>query len=260
MATPAAASRRRGGRARDIAWLVVAAILGLLFVLTITDGVVAVVLGHWADVAGLPITLLLSGWGAGGAWRRTSWGAEQRAGTARRRLIDVRGFMLFLPNGYESYARRDDTDVVIALRSVIVMITLVLGSFGSTLATVMAASNGAVLPWIGLIAALAIASFASCTFITTRPLDCTSDASLAAGYVSSVCLQITFATSLALFSFTFAFIGNAAWIYGAGAAIALLWLWSRIAPTGRTIARDQRRTSGQGCPRSLVTALRVKSA
>src|SRR4051812_40945336 len=177
MATPAAASRRRRGRVRDIAWLVVAAILGLLFVLTITDGVVAVVLGHWADVAGLPITLLLSGWGAGGAWRRTSWGAEQRAGTARRRLIDVRGFMLFLPNGYESYARRDDTDVVIALRSVIVMITLVLGSFGSTLATVMAASNGAVLPWIGLIAALAIASFASCTFITTRPLDCTSDAS-----------------------------------------------------------------------------------
>jgi hypothetical protein len=37
-------------------------------------------------------------------------------------------------------------------------------------------------------------------------------------------------------------------------------MWLRIAPTGRSIARDQRRISGQGCERSLVTALRVKSA
>jgi len=40
---------------------------------------------------------------------------------------------------------------------------------------------------------------------------------------------------------------------------SLLWMWSRIAPTGRMIAGDQHRISAHGCGRSLVEALPVKS-
>jgi hypothetical protein len=110
-----------------------------------------------------------------------------------------------------------------------------------------------------LLAAFATSSYGTCHFATTRPLDCSSDEALAAGYAASVCLRITFATSLALFAYTFAVISGTVWIYATGAALSLLWLWSQIAPTNRMIAGDQRRISGQGCGRSLVEALRVKS-
>jgi hypothetical protein len=179
---------------------------------------------------------------------------EPRAARAEnRRRIDLRGFLLFLPNGYESYARRNDPNLVIALRSVVVVITPLIGAIGSAIAAVLEPAHGPVAPWLALLSLFAISNYATCRLITTRPLDCASDASLAAGYISSVCLRITFATSLALFAYTFAIIAERAWLYAVGAVSSLLWLWSEIAPTGRTIARDQRRISSQGCDRSLVT-------
>jgi hypothetical protein len=157
------------------------------------------------------------------------------------------------------YTRRPDADIARAWRSIVFVITLVLGSIGSALAALSFVPSGHTALWLLLLAAFTASSYATCRFATTRPLDCSSDGALAAGYATSICLRITFATSLALFAYTFAVISGTVWIYTIGAAVSLLWMWSLIAPTGRMIAGDQRRISAQGCGRSLVEALPVKS-
>ncbi len=182
-----------------------------------------------------------------------------RSGPPARRRFDRRAFLLFVPNGYEIYARRADADIAVALRSIIVVITLGFGAFGAALAAVVQSTHAAVAPWFALLGVLTVSNYVMSRFITTRPLDCTSDTNLAAGYVSAVCLRITFAASLGLFAYSFAVIAGQVWIYVVGGTISVFWLWLDVAPTQRAIARDQRRISTQGCARSLVVALRVES-
>jgi hypothetical protein len=258
---PKQPDERPRGRARDIIWLTVAAFLVLLFVVDLVESVIAIAQRDWTNVAGAPAALLFFWWTARGAWRRTSWGARRRQAKDATRTspsrwrVDMRGFMLFLPNGYESYRRRADADVLVALRSIIVMFSIVLFVFAMTLATFPDLPNGAVVPWVPLLAALAASSLNAARLVTTQPLDCSSDDALATAYIPVVCLRLALAGSIALFGLTFTLLGGPAWTYYPAALCSLIWLWTGVAPTRRTLARDQRRMSGQGCDRSLTGAL-----
>jgi len=248
-------------RTKDIIWLTVAAFLALLFVVDLVESLIAIAQRDWTDLAGAPAALLFFWWTARGAWRRTSWGARRRQAKDAARTspsrwrVDMPGFLLFLPNGYESYTRRENANMLVALRSIIVMFSIVLFVFASTLATFPDLPNGAVVPWVPLLAVLVASSLNASRLVTNQPLDCSSDDALAAGYIPVVCLRLALAGSIALFGLTFTLLGGPAWTYYPAAACSLIWLWTGVAPTRSTLARDQRRMAGQGCDRSLTDAL-----
>jgi hypothetical protein len=84
-----------------------------------------------------------------------------------------------------------------------------------------------------------------------RPLDCGSDAALAASYRTRFFLRI----ALALLGFVgFLLTGNPA-VYPIGAAFTVVG-FARLAPTAGNLARDQQELGRTGCPRRLVAALR----
>ena len=84
-----------------------------------------------------------------------------------------------------------------------------------------------------------------------RPLDCTSDASLAASYRTRFFVLVACAESSALAGFALAFVAGALWLYYLGAAFAVVG-FAHAAPTVRQVRRDQERLGDQGCRRSLV--------
>jgi hypothetical protein len=92
-----------------------------------------------------------------------------------------------------------------------------------------------------------------------RPLDCTSDATLANGYRTRFFLRIAFSEAAALLGFVAFFLTSAWWPYPLGAAIALAG-FARAAPTAAHLAADQDELATRGCGRSLVNALRHPSA
>jgi hypothetical protein len=248
-------------RVRDIIWLTVAAFLALLFVVDLVESVIAIAQRDWAQLPGAPFALLFFWWTTRGAWRRTSWGKRRREarkatrGANSRWYVDLRSFRLLLPNGYESYTRRDDADGMIALRSIVVVMTGVVLFFASIIATFPGLPNGAVMPWLALLAVIAAAALNTARLLTHQPLDCSSEDALAGAYITMVCLRLVLSESVALFALTFTLLGGPAWTYYVGAACSLVWLWVGVAPTRSTLARDQRRIAEQGCDRSLVDAL-----
>jgi hypothetical protein len=246
---------------RDAVWLTVAALLALLFVVDLVENIVAVARQEWSVLPGAPFALLFFWWAARGAWRRTSWGSRRRAAKRASRnmesiwRVDWRSFTLFLPNGTESYMRRNDADLRIALRSIVVVFSGALLFLASFLATFPDLPNGAVMPWLALLAVIAAASLNTARLLTHQPLDCSSDDALAAAYMPMMCIRLALAESIALFALTFTFLGGPAWTYYVGAACSLIWLWAGVAPTRSTLARDQRHLAEQGCERSLAAAL-----
>jgi hypothetical protein len=88
-----------------------------------------------------------------------------------------------------------------------------------------------------------------------RPLDCTSDISLAAAYRTMFFLRIAFAESTALFGFVGTFVTDARWMYFVGAAFTAVGM-ARAAPTRGSFGRMQAELDDAGCHRSLVSALR----
>jgi hypothetical protein len=254
-------AERPRSRIRDIVWLMIAALLALLFVVDLVENIVAVAQHEWSVLPGAPFALLFFWWTARGAWRRTSSGRRQRqaklASHDKQSIwrVDWRAFTLFLPNGAESYVRRADADLRIALRSIVVVLSGVVLFLASFLATFPDLPNGAVMPWLALLAVIAAAGLNTARLLTHQPLDCSSDDALAAAYIPMVCIRLALAESIALFALTFTFLGGPAWTYYVGAACSLVWLWVGVAPTRSTLARDQRRIAKQGCDRSLVDAL-----
>ena len=252
---------RPRSRIRDVFWLTVAALLALLFVVDLIENIAAVAQREWSVLPGTPFALLFFWWTARGAWRQTPWGKRRREARNATRdtqsiwRVDWRAFRLFLPNGYELYTRRADADLRIALRSIVVVFSGVLLFLASFLATFPNLPNGAVMPWLALLAVIAAAALNTARLLTHQPLDCSSDDALAAAYVPMVCIRLALSESIALFALTFTFLGGPAWTYYVGAACSLIWLWVGVAPTRSTLARDQRHLGQQGCERSLVDAL-----
>ena len=93
-------------------------------------------------------------------------------------------------------------------------------------------------PWPWLLAVLGITALCvGRAALAERPLDDSSPAKLFASYQTRFFLRIAFGESIALFSFTFTFLGAPPWIYYLGGAIALVRLWTNAAPTaGRSNA------------------------
>jgi F0F1-type ATP synthase membrane subunit c/vacuolar-type H+-ATPase subunit K len=111
-------------------------------------------------------------------------------------------------------------------------------------------------PWLPILVGFAAAAVVASRLVE-RPLDCSSDAKLAASYRSRFFVRIAFGESVALLAFVFTFIGGPKWIYYVGAAITLVYFWSRVAPTRGALVRDQDALHAIGCGRSLIRALRL---
>ena len=145
-------------------------------------------------------------------------------------------------------------DGLILLRKTILSFSTALVLFGVFLA-VMDVPNGSVMPWLGVLAACAIASVVL-TRVVDKPLDCTSASTLAGTYRTRFFLRVAFAESVALFGFAFVFIGAPRWLYYLGAAFALVRFWTIAAPTRAAVGRDQQALRRRGCELSLVAVLR----
>lgn len=120
-------------------------------------------------------------------------------------------------------------------------------------------NDGPVVPWLPILlgyAAIAIAVPAA----IDQPLDCSSDAKLAASYRNRFFLRTAFGESVALLAFVFTFVGGPKWIYYVGAVITLTYFWLRVAPSRHALRRDQDALQAQGCGRSLIRILRLGQA
>lgn len=144
---------------------------------------------------------------------------------------------------------------LLVLRRVLVTFSMSLVLIGVVLVVLPSSDNASVFPWLLFLVGLAIVSLGAGR-LAEKPLDCTTDASLADTYRTRFFLRIAFAESIAMFAFVFTFIGAVKWIYFVGGAIALVRFWTAAAPTRASIAQDQQELNASGCTRSLVGALR----
>jgi hypothetical protein len=162
--------------------------------------------------------------------------------------------VFMLPGGLRSRVRRSDGDGLVLLRQVIVSFSVAIVLLGVVFPFVRGRS-GPVLPWLAVLAVLAVAVTAI-VWRFERPLDCSSQAALAGSYRTRFFLRVAFAETVALFAFVFAFIGGPGWIYYAGAAFTLIRFWTGIAPTRSVLAREQDALKTRGSDLSLIVALR----
>lgn len=162
--------------------------------------------------------------------------------------------LAFLIPGLIRRRARQSGDGLVLLRQVMESFTVSLVLFGIVL-TFLDAPAGQTWLFLAVLAVLAVVSVVVVSLVT-RPLDCTSHASLAGSYRTRFFLRVAFAQSVALFGFVFAFIGGGAVTYYAGAAFALYRYWTGIAPTRAALARDQAELQARGCNLSLVASLR----
>ena len=151
-------------------------------------------------------------------------------------------------------------DLLPGLRAVTIVLCASLVLFAGVLARLGGDPNGLpsgpIVPWVPILIFLAIPSlFVDRVSLATR-VDCSSGAKLAAAYRTQFMLRITLATTIALIAFTIAFVGGPAWIYYPAAAVALVRIWTGVAPTAAVLARDQRRLRSSGVEVPLVGALR----
>jgi hypothetical protein len=160
--------------------------------------------------------------------------------------------LLFVPGvGLRRVHRRDD--VLLATRAVVVNFSLSLVLFGCVIAS-LAMPHGSA-GWLGAVGAAALMSVVADHF-TERPLDCSSDASLAASFRARFFLRVAFAESVTLIGFMLAFTVGPKWVFYPAAAFSLWRLWTHAAPTKQALERDQAKLRDAGCRRLLVAALR----
>ncbi|MCB1002621.1 MAG: hypothetical protein KDB35_00385 [Acidimicrobiales bacterium] len=165
--------------------------------------------------------------------------------------------MILVPGGMAAEQRRADArgaDGLVLLRQLCVAFLVSLGLFGVVLAFIYAGpleDPMAFAPW--LVLAVGVGGLVGVPFVE-RPLDCASDASLAATYRTRFFLRVAAAQAPALFGFVGFFL-TAWWLYPLGLAFALVG-FARLAPTVRHLAADQEVLLASGCNRDLVHALR----
>jgi len=163
--------------------------------------------------------------------------------------------LLMLVPGYLQFKVGRQGDQLLTLRSVFVSFSTSLVVFAIVLHLLANPGPNHVLPWLWLVVLAAGMSIVSVA-VTTKPLDCESDAKLAASYRSRLFLTIAFSQSVALFGFVFAFIGAQTWIYDVAAAFALFRFWTVEPPTPQRLRQHQAALTAAGCDRSLVGAIR----
>jgi hypothetical protein len=152
-------------------------------------------------------------------------------------------------------------DGLASLRSVFVSFVITGVAVGVVVA-ILAATNdsadaGGLAPAVLVVGALGVVALAAVGVAARRPLDCTSDESLASTYTSRFFLQIAIAESVAMAGFVAFLVTDQPVVYPLGvvfAAFGFAWL----APTARHLARDQQRLQLAGCGRSVVAALRAR--
>ena len=88
---------------------------------------------------------------------------------------------------------------------------------------------------------LAVISVVLVRLVTSRPLDCSTDAMLAGSYRTRFFATIAVTEAVALLGFVFTFIGAPAWTFDAGAVFAILRLWTTNAPTRSGLLRTRTR-------------------
>jgi hypothetical protein len=154
-------------------------------------------------------------------------------------------------------ARRPNAkDYLIELRAVFLAFSGSLVAFAIVLPLVGGARDPKVLPWLAILAAMALLTTAATEVLVRKPLDCATPVLLAQTYRARFFLVIAFSELVALFGFVSAFIGGPIWIYDVGAAFALFRFWTVSPPTRSALAREQRQLSARGCELSLIAALR----
>ena len=62
---------------RNLAWTALAAVSTLFLALVVIGSVGDAVAGEWVNLLAIPVALIVWFWIAGGAWRRTTWGASE---------------------------------------------------------------------------------------------------------------------------------------------------------------------------------------
>jgi F0F1-type ATP synthase membrane subunit c/vacuolar-type H+-ATPase subunit K len=144
---------------------------------------------------------------------------------------------------------------LMVLRAVFLSFSGALLLFAIVLSVLSGQPNGPVVPWVPILAVIAVASLFGVRVSTSKPLDCTSATTLATTYRTRFFLVIAFSESVALFAFVFTFIGGPRWIYDVGGAFALFRFWTVAPPTKAGLRRDQDRLTAAGCGVSLVSAL-----
>jgi F0F1-type ATP synthase membrane subunit c/vacuolar-type H+-ATPase subunit K len=163
---------------------------------------------------------------------------------------------VLVPGALQWYLRRSrGRDGLITLRQVFLSFSMALVLFGVVIAF-LDLKGGSVMPWLLILVAIAFVSLGA-SRVVEKPLDCSSDEQLAGTYRTRFFLRIAFGESVALFAFVAVFTGAPVWMYYAGAAVSLIWFWTRAAPTRTALARDQESLNASGCSRSLVAALRT---
>jgi hypothetical protein len=174
-------------------------------------------------------------------------------------LIAVSSSSLLLVRRHARSSAGSADGALTVMRYVFLAFTASLVSFAAVIASLPDTSKGSPRPWLLGLFALTILCVVTPTF-AERPLDDSSPAMLFASYRTRFFLRIAFGESIALFSFTFTFLGAPPWIYYLGCAIALIRLWTNAAPTRRAVERDQAALNARGSRLSLVAALRAGSS
>lgn len=90
--------------------------------------------------------------------------------------------------------------------------------------------------------------------LVERPLDCTDDRSLVAGYTTRFFLRLAFGETPALVAFVVFVLTGRAWLYLVGLPFTAIG-FLRAAPSGRNLDRDEEALVAAGCGRSLRAAL-----
>ena len=159
---------------------------------------------------------------------------------------------------YDKRTFEDPTqDPLLVLRAIFLRFVFTVLLFGVVVMWIASGepgSGGGALAAAGGLVVIGLASAATAEWLSRRPLDCSDDERLAAGYRTLFFLRLAFAQSIALFGFVLAMMVGAWWLYWVGAAVAAIG-FARLAPTSRNLERLQWRLTNDGCGRSLVGAL-----
>jgi hypothetical protein len=171
--------------------------------------------------------------------------------------------LLFLVPGYLRFAvnrRAKGGDGLEMLRQVWASFAAALLLIG-VVALVIAPglSRASATPWLPALAVATTALLAAEHWALERPLVCTDLPALAASYRSRFFLAVAFSEAVALFAFVGTVVTGRSRLYWLFLPFSLLGHF-RTAPTPGRLRRAQDGLSLQGCPLSLVRALRTPSA
>lgn len=225
--------------------------LALLFLLLMISAAVSLAGGKWRAVAAAVPDLVLWGWITVSVWYRSGW--VRRAQPTWWR--SAAALVVLFPGGLQWYLRRNaHEDGIAVMQSICLAMSVAVVLFASVLAHIGNLANGPVIPSLPIIIAVALINPATDRHLA-KALDFSSSEKLKSTYRSLFMVRVAFATSAALSAFCLTFITGPGWIYYIGGVLTLALLWTRVAPTGAVLARDQRILNSKGCELSLGKVL-----